>query len=331
MVRLNIDPSEPSSRGSRVVRALANDTRLQILRHLGDRHIPVVQIAEQLGLPLSTASLHIAVLEQAELVHTTVRPASRGLQKICSRTYDEVLIRIPSRAQEETTAFQASLPIGSYTDCRVEGPNCGLASATGLIGFLGDPGSFYEPDRHLAQLIWFRAGHLDYRLPNRMPSAAVATALEISVEVCSEAPGSDPDWPSDIGIEINGRPIGTWRSPSDFGGRRGILTPLWWDIFDTQHGVLKVWRVDATGTSIDGEAASAITIADLGLVAGELLLLRIGVDPAATNVGGLNLFGSKFGDHPQDIELRIEYTVAGAVGTIPEDGDVEVASVLGDL
>jgi predicted transcriptional regulator len=331
MVRLDIDPSEPSSRGGRVVRALANDTRLQILRHLGDRHMPVVQIAEQLGLPLSTASLHIAVLEQAELVHTTVRPASRGLQKVCSRTYDEVLIRIPVRTQEGRTGFQLSLPIGSYTDCRVEGPNCGLASASGLIGFLGDPDSFYEPDRYHAQLIWFRTGHLDYRLPNRTPSTAVTTAIEISVEVCSEAPRSDPDWPSDIGIEVNGRPIGTWTSPSDFGGRRGILTPLWWDIMDTQHGVLKVWRVDATGTSIDGEAASAITIADLGLVAGELIRMRIGVDPDATNVGGLNLFGSKFGDHPQDIEVRIEYAVSGAVAGIPKDGDVEVTSVVGDL
>lgn len=329
MVRLQVDPSEPSSQGGRVVRALANDTRLRILRHLGDRHMPVVQIAEQLGLPLSTTSLHIAVLEQADLVHTAVRPASRGLQKICSRVYDEVLIRIPARPQEETTAVQLSLPIGSYTDCHIEGPNCGLSSATGIIGFVGDPGSFYEPGRHFAQLIWFRAGHLDYRLPNRMPPAAVATAIEISAELCSEVPGSDPDWPSDIGIEVNGMSIGTWRSPSDFGGHRGILTPLWWDIMDTQHGVLKQWRVDGTGGSIDGDAASTRSIGDLRLVPGEPIALQIGVDPTG-KVGGLNLFGPEFGNHPQGIEVRIEYTVPGAAPGVPEDGEVELASVLGD-
>jgi hypothetical protein len=97
------------------------------------------------------------------------------------------------------------------------------------------------------------------------------------------------------------------------------------------RGRAPVWRVDATGTSIDGEAASAITIADLGLVAGELIRMRIGVDPDATNVGGLNLFGSKFGDHPQDIEVRIEYAVSGVVAGIPKNGDVEVTSVVGDL
>jgi DNA-binding transcriptional ArsR family regulator len=71
MVRLQVDPSEPSSQGGRVVRALANDTRLRILRHLGDRHMPVVQIAEQLGLPLSTTSLHIAVLRRSAPASTT--------------------------------------------------------------------------------------------------------------------------------------------------------------------------------------------------------------------------------------------------------------------
>jgi predicted transcriptional regulator len=123
--------------------------------------------------------------------------------------------------------------------------------------------------------------------------------------------------------------IGTWRSPSDFGGHRGILTPLWWDIMDTQHGVLKQWRVDGTGGSIDGDAASTRSIGDLRLVPGEPIALRIGVDPTG-KVGGLNLFGPEFGNHPQGIDVRIEYTVPGAAPGVPKDGEVELASVLGD-
>lgn len=321
MVRLDIDPSEPASRGGRVIRALANDTRVAILRHLGDQHIPVVQIAEQLGLPLSTASLHIGVLERADLVHTTVRPASRGLQKVCARTYDEVLIRIPTRARDNATVAEIDLPVGSYSDCQVEGPNCGLASSEGLIGYLGDPGSFYEPSRHRAQLVWFRAGYLEYRLPNRIPPAAVATALEISLEVCSEAPGSDPEWPSDIGIAVNGCSLGTWTSPSDLGGSRGILTPLWWDIMNSQYGVLKRWRVDGRGTSIDGEAIAPTSIGDLRLQGGQPISIRIGVDPGAANVGGLNLFGAAFGNHPQAIRIRTEYSLSGTRDGVPEAVD----------
>ena len=38
------------------------------------------------------------------------------------------------------------MPIGAYTRFDVT-PTCGLASEDGLIGYLDDPVSFYEPDR----------------------------------------------------------------------------------------------------------------------------------------------------------------------------------------
>jgi len=35
--------------------------------------------------------------------------------------------------------------------------------------------------------------------------------------------------------------------------------------------------------------------------------LRIGVKPDAKNLGGINLFGEKFGDYQQNIMMRIDY------------------------
>ena len=35
--------------------------------------------------------------------------------------------------------------------------------------------------------------------------------------------------------------------------------------------------------------------------------LRIGVRPDAINQGGINLFGEKYGDFPQGINMRIVY------------------------
>ena len=292
--------------GLEMLKALGSETRIAILRYLGDRVVPVNQIAQDLELPASTATMHINVLERAGLLHTEMRPASRGLQKVCARTYDELVIDLPRGPHHTRNAIELSMPVGGYSDFDLQ-PTCGLAGRDGLIGFLDDPNSFYEPDRVLAQLLWFRAGHIEYRFPNRVPPGARILSVQLTAEVCSEAPLHDDDWSSDISVWINDIHLGEWTCPSDFGGRRGRLTPSWWEEKDSQFGVLKRWRVTDTGTSIDGYGLSDIGIDAIGLRAGEPIRLRIGVRPDAQYVGGINVFGREFGNYPQDIGLRIEY------------------------
>src|SRR3954447_2599067 len=48
-----------------VFQALASATRVSILRYLGDRVVAVNQIAQDLGLKSSTATMHITILERA--------------------------------------------------------------------------------------------------------------------------------------------------------------------------------------------------------------------------------------------------------------------------
>ena len=175
---------------------------------------------------------------------------------------------------------------------------------------MDDPASFYEPDRLTAQLVWFRAGHVEYLFPNRVPPGSAISALAISAEVCSEAPLHDPDWPSDLSLWVNGVHLGAWTCPGDFGGTRGRLTPSWWDDRDSQYGVLKRWRVTPEGSTIDGVALSDTTLPALGLRTGEPIAVRIGIHPDAVNVGGINIFGHGFGNYPQDVNLRIEYDIA---------------------
>jgi predicted transcriptional regulator len=297
-----------------MTRALASETRITILNYLGDRIVPVAEIAQDLGLPASTANMHITILERAGLLHTQLQPARRGLQKVCARTYDELVISLPHGARASSgTPATIQMPVGAYSKIQVE-PTCGLASTTGLIGLLDDPLSFYEPGRMEAQLLWFGAGFVEYDFPMRVPAGSRVAALQLSAEVCSEAPLSDPDWPSDISVWINGVLVGTWTSPADFGVQRGRLTPPWWEDKDSQYGLLKRWRVGTEGTTIDGVALSSVTTADISLRAGEPVHVRIGIQPDAENVGGVNLFGRGFGNYPQDIELRIEYEPASAPG-----------------
>ena len=302
---LRIVADTPQAR--KVLKALASEPRLRMLELLSDRLYNVSEIAEKLELPLSTANRDIGILEEADLLHSELTPATRGLQKMCNRVYDTILIELPGPKQTATgNAVEVSMPVGAYVDCQVA-PTCGLASSRTIIGLFDDPASFYEPDRMQAQLLWFHYGFVEYRFPNRLPPKTRPESLRLSLEVCSEAPMHHEDWPSDVTLWINGVEIGTWTSPADFGGRRGVLTPNWWETRNTQYGLLKVWQVNGVGSFVDGVQLSPVRLTDLNLTRHDFLTVRIGIKEDAANVGGINIFGREFGNYPQDILLRIDY------------------------
>jgi predicted transcriptional regulator len=286
-----------------VTKALGSETRLEILRFLSAHTCSVLEIAEALNLPPSTATLHINVLEKAGLIQTDLRPATRGLQKVCARAFDRIVIQLPADTEREENAVEVSMPIGAFVNVDVT-PTCGLLGELGIIGHLDDPGAFYEPERIHAQLLWFRRGYIEYRFPNRLPPNVFLDDVEVSFEVCSEAPLHHANWPSDITVWVGNVEIGSWTSPADFGGERGALTPEWWDTQNSQYGLLKVWKVTNNGSYVDGMQISKVTLDHLALKLGEPIPVRIGIKDRASNIGGMNLFGSKFGNYPQDIVLR---------------------------
>jgi len=286
-----------------VTKALGSATRLEILRFLSAHTCTLLEIAEALDLPPSTATLHINVLEKAGLIETNLSPATRGLQKVCARVYDRIVIQLPAAAEREETTVEVSMPIGAFVDVHII-PTCGLLGELGIIGHLDDPTAFYEPERIHAQLIWFRQGTVEYRFPNRLPPNVLLDDIDVSFEICSEAPLHHSHWPSDITVWIGDVEIGTWTSPADFGGERGALTPAWWDSQNSQFGLLKVWKVTNNGSFVDGVQVSKVTLNSLSLEPGHPISVRIGIKDNASNIGGLNLFGSKFGNYPQDIVLR---------------------------
>jgi predicted transcriptional regulator len=314
---LLLDGSGDEAARLAVFKALGNATRLSILEVLGPGPLPLSRVASTMGIPPSTAAMHVAILEKAGLLRTDMTAASRGIQKVCARTYDEVVVQIPRQDVTHGARIEIAMPVGAYSDFDVE-PTCGLAGANGLIGYMDDPGSFYEPEHTDAQLVWFRRGFVEYRFPNRVPPTARITAVQLSAELCSEAPLHDDDYPSDISVRINGMALGTWTSPGDFGGERGRLTPEWWEGGDSQYGLLKRWRVTAAGTSLDGVRFSAATVDDLGVRTGRPIRVVIGVDRDAAHVGGVNLFGRGFGNYPQDLVLAIDY--------VPLEGSGETAT-----
>jgi predicted transcriptional regulator len=289
-----------------LLKGLASAPRLEILRYLGSHTCSVNEIAQALDMPTSTAVMHINQLEKSGLIKTELQSASRGLKKVCVRVYDQVVISLPRGEQHQTEFIDISMPIGAYVDAEVV-PMCGLASVQGIIGHMDEPDTFFDPERVHAQLLWFRQGYVEYRFPNRLPSQSHPESLQFSLEICSEAPLHNHDWPSDITMWVNGIEIGTWRSPGDFGGERGALTPEWWEEWNSQYGLLKVWKVTPEGSYIDGVQISDINLADINIERERYITMRIGVKPDAHNIGGLNIFGKGFGNYPHDIVMRTRY------------------------
>ncbi len=304
---LHLDANVTEERIVAVLKAVGSVPRWRILQYLTDGTHTINEVAQGLDMPVSTVAAQIKILEDAGILHTELRAATHGLQKVCARTYDNLVIQLPYRPEVSNNSVEVSMPVGAYTGFEVT-PTCGLASETALIGYLDDPISFYEPERLQAALIWFRSGYVEYSFPNRLPAGAELISLQVSMEICSEAPLHNNNWPSDITMWINNREVGTWTSPGDFGGERGRMTPAWWDSKDTQFGLLKRWLLNKNGAYIDGHPLAALTLPDLNVATAPVIVVRLGVKPDALHVGGLNLFGRTFGNYPQDLTLRLEYT-----------------------
>jgi predicted transcriptional regulator len=301
---LVIDPVERQD----LIRGLASEVRvaiLKLLRTSGPKNVN--EIAVELGLPQSTASLNLKILEDCGLVYTESQRARKGSQKLCHSAFQDILISFSEPVAEKLKdTIEVSMPLGLYTQFEVTSP-CGLCSRDGVIGLLDVPDTFLDPGRMKAGLLWFTRGFVEYQFPNNtLLKKAKPRAIEFSMELSSEVPGTSPNWPSDIFMQINGVEIGTWTSPGDYGDKRGRFTPDWWKLAGSQYGKLKNWRVNGDGSFVDGVKISDVTLDDLDLNKHRSIRMRIGVKGEAEHPGGINIFGSGFGNYDQDIILRIE-------------------------
>ncbi|GGE11928.1 transcriptional regulator [Aureimonas endophytica] len=300
---LVVDPEKDFS----VIRGLASPARiaiLKLLRHKGA--LNVNEIAGLLAIPQSSVSMNVQALQDAGLIGVEIVKARKGNQKVCHSLYDEVVIVLKSDERPaEAGTIEVAMPLGLYTGCDVSAP-CGLGSAEGIIGLLDVPSTFLDPARMKAGLLWFTRGHVEYQFPNNARLAdATIREIEFTLELSSEVPGTSADWPSDITLAVNGVEILTWTSPGDFGDRRGTFTPDWWKLKGSQYGELKSFRVTREGTFVDGRRVSDVAISALDLERHHSIRLRIGVRPDADHPGGINIFGRGFGNHDQDIVLRL--------------------------
>ncbi len=292
--------------------ALASGTRLKIIEILKHNPENIKDMAEKLEISQAMTTRHVQLLVKSGIVGFENKAASRGRQKLCYIKEKDFNITIPDAQRNgEAIAEKAGddgvimceIPIGSYIDYDIE-VTCGLASPHKLIGMVDDPRYFADPAHINASLLWFGQGWIKYKMPNYALMSQRIERLEVSLEICSEAPGYNENWPSDIFFQINGVNLGKWVCPGDFGSRPGAITPDWYNM-GTQYGLLKTVKVDANGSFVDGSRISDITIDDLRLVFGAPIEFSVLNPKGAQNRGGVTLFGKSFGNYGQDIVLRM--------------------------
>lgn len=302
-----------------VLKGLASSVRLRILKLLRRKGLlNVIEISRELGLPQSTVAINVRVLESAGLVETHAAKAKKGHQKLCSARFGGIIVRFESEEPvRDKDLIEVQMPLGMMTGCEVSAP-CGLCSMEGVIGLLDVPNLFLDPDRVRAALLWFGRGYVEYKFPNnaKLLNSAVES-VEFSMELSSEVPGTNTNWPSDITLWVNTIAIGTWTSPGDLGDKRGVYTPDWWKLKGSQYGKLKSFRVNGGGTFVDGVKISPVSVKDLDLDTHHSIRVRIGVRDDAEHPGGINIFGRGFGNYDQDIVLRVETEPPGHIDANP--------------
>ena len=305
---LHLSNPNHQTRIMKIGKALSSATRLKILDMLKYTPRSLQEIAAILDIPLSSAALHIKTLEEAQLIVTESQPGIRGSMRVCICSMQSFhLETFDADIDSENKTTSLEMPIGSYSNCDIC-PTCGLADENGAIEAYDTIQSFYAPARTHAQLIWFTKGYIEYRFPNICNPLLPLGEISFSMENCSEAPGFLENWPSDITVSINDVEVGTFHSPGDFGSRRGRLTPPVWPNGNTQYGLLKTFSVREHGSFLDGKPENPlIELTDLELEKKPFISLKIAVKEDAANIGGINIFGEKYGDFPQGIVMNLTY------------------------
>lgn len=295
--------------GVELFKVLGSEVRVNIIRLLlKNKEMNLNEIAGSLNITNGALTSHIKKLEDVGLIEVRADFVGHGNQKICRVKQERILVDVvPAQESGSVGVYEVEIPVGQYTDYSVF-PTCGIATTKTLIGEVDDPRYFAHPDRINAGILWFSKGYVEYLIPNVLPYAQKIDELVFSMELSSEAPGVNSDWPSDISFLLNDVPVGSWTSPGDFGDVKGFFTPDWWLSTWNQYGLLKMLVINKKGTFVDGLKISDVSVDQFQLDYKSTIRLKLEVSEDATHVGGLTLYGNGFGNYGQGIKVRMHYS-----------------------
>lgn len=283
--------------------ALASKTRLKIISLLAIKDMNIKELAEELGLSSAIVTKHIQKLEKTEIISTSLVNKNGSLHKMCILLYTSYEIERPIHKENTDLTkkcYTVNLPVGQFSKIKCI-PPCGLASEFAIIGDLDKPRQMISPERYMANLVWFGGGYVEYKLPNYSLEQQKITDIEISAEFGSESVGFCDDWISTIDVYLNNIKICDFTTPGDFGNKRGLLTPLWWE--NNQYGILIVIKINDSGVYVNGRKIKNVNINDFNNMS-EDWSLKFETNKISDHGGGITIFGEKFGNYNQNIVFK---------------------------
>ncbi|MEK4854262.1 winged helix-turn-helix transcriptional regulator [Paenibacillus sp. FSL H7-0756] len=293
--------------GIDIFKALSSEIRIQILELLAtNQALNLNEIAKKLNLSNGAITMHIKKLEESGLIEINTAVGKHGIQKVCYLNKDKLMVDL--RSKDVDNLYEVEIQVGHYSNYQAV-PTCGLATKDSIIGDFDEPRYFADPQRIDSEIIWMAEGFLEYRIPNYLKANQTFREIQFSMEIGSEAPGFNDNYPSDLYFYVNGIEIGFWTSPGDFGDMRGTFNPDWWPPHLNQYGMLKLIRINQEGSFIDGCRISDITLDDIKLDYKSELTFRIAVTDKPVNKRGLTIYGKHFGNYSQDLLARVLYNV----------------------
>jgi predicted transcriptional regulator len=293
-----------------ICEALGSETRLNILKKL--QNPPYVYTITELikitDIPCTTLLHHLGILEKAGIIRITYKSSSHGNARLVQRSMRGLNLRFyysaGSNRKENIKQDIQTMKIGNFV--KFSGNDFNFATKDVHYQKLGT--NCYVSQRFDALLIYTLNGMITYYFSNIIAKTHTISELSISLELSSEAPYYDNDYLSDITFYINQIEVGTYTSQGDYGDRKGLLNPSWWPSTNSQYGKLVTLKVDENGSYLNGNKIdNDTTIKKFHLEIDNKIEFSFGNKLTSKNIGGFNLFGSRFGDYPQDIILILSY------------------------
>lgn len=289
----------------KIGKALSSPVRIAMIRQLSCKSMTITELSALNDLPNSTTIFHLRILTDAKIVAMYYRPNKKGRTQVFFLDFLSLKLAISPPAFRSIDVYKQSMPIGMYTDAEFY-EYVRFATATNFVRV--ETNDCFNPIRAEAQLLWTNGGKITYSFSNNFATEKPIRELCFSLEICSECTYYNNDWKSDITFAVNETELLTYTSLGDYGGTRGKLNPDWWGDNVTQYGDLVNICINENGVFLNNKLISnTLTLADLKIEKSNKVLFSIYTKKDALHYGGFNIFGKKFGNHPQDILLTAVY------------------------
>lgn len=287
-----------------ICHALDNEIRLDMLKRIMEKPYKIPDLVKLYNISNSSVLFHINILREANLIFVVFEPSKKGKVQVCYQgDIARISLDLTSKPQIINKKMHTiEIPIGQYIDIAGDLRSHYLTDA---CKFEVSP---FLPDRIDARIILiYKSGYITYALPNEHLKNKDVEFIEISFEICSEAPVYINNWRSDLALYINDLKLCDYTCSGDFGDRIGHATtsPL---PLGTQYGQMVTLKISNNGVFINETSVNKeLTLQDLNLAKGNKFTFKIECPENGEHVGGFNLFSKTYGDYAQDIKFTIVY------------------------